>query len=92
MEFNTIYLTFDNNLDRPLWGYYGVAPELVRDYRLLVKIDEGWRELVKVEGNYRRRNIVRFETIKTDTLRVEISATNGDRSARVYEIRVYKED
>lgn len=91
VEFDTVYLTFDNNLDRPLWGYYGVAPELVRDYRLLARVGGEWREMAKVEGNYKRRNVVKFERVRADALRLEVLATNGERSARVFEVRVYNE-
>jgi len=92
VEFNTVYLTFDNNLDRPLWGYYGVAPELVKDYRLLVKKENReWEEVTYVKNNYKRRRIHRFKRVRAEALRLEVLSTNGDRSARVYEIRVYNE-
>ncbi len=92
VEFNTVYLTFDNNLDRPLWGYYGIAPELVKDYRILIRDKSGgWREVIHVKNNYKRRRVHRFSKVKATALRLEVLSTNGDKSARVYEIRIYNE-
>ena len=60
-------------------------PETVRDYRLL---GDG-RVLAAVKGNFQRLNRHRFEPVETRSLRLEISATNGDRLARVFQIRCY---
>ncbi|MCD6506471.1 FAD-dependent oxidoreductase [Candidatus Poribacteria bacterium] len=86
---NAIYLTFDTNLDKLVES--GPAPECVRDYELSFFDGERWRHLVKVSGNYHRRRIHRFETVRISKLRLRITKTNSDRSARVYEIRCYNE-
>lgn len=90
---DTVYLTFDTFLHHdppalpPLWK----APECVKDYRLEAKVRGRWKKLAQAEGNYQRRVVHRFPLVRTRQLRLTVLATNGDPSARVYEIRVYKE-
>jgi hypothetical protein len=60
-------------------------PETVRDYKLTV----GDRTLAEVKGNFQRINRHQFEPVETRSLRLEILATNGDRLARIFEIRCY---
>ena len=93
VTFNTVYLIFDTNLNRthkatpPLFR----APECVKDYALFDEQKESWKLLLKVKGNYQRRRIHHFNSLTSRKLRLEIYSTNGYRSARVYEIRVYRE-
>ncbi len=91
--FDTVEVTFDTNLARVTQSEepFFRAPECVRDWRLLVRIGEDWRELFREEGNHQRKRVVRFDPIVAAALRLEVSATNGDRSARVYEVRVYRD-
>ena len=90
-QFNTIQLTFDTDANRrltlPLFRY----PDCVRDYRLECGSAGGWQSIVEVKGNYARRRVHRFETMQSDRVRLTVLATNGAPSARVYEIRVYRE-
>lgn len=89
VHMNSVYLTFDTNLDKLVGS--GPAPECVRDYELSFFDGDRWAPLVKVSGNYHRRRIHRFKTVKLSRLRLGVTKTNGDGSARVYEIRCYKE-
>jgi len=86
---DTVYLTFDTNLDKLV--VKGPSPECVRDYRLQYFDGKDWRELVQVRGNYQRRRIHRFEPVETRAIRLVIEAANRVAEARVYEIRVYRE-
>ncbi len=92
-QFNTVYLTFDTNLNRSHMTTPGLYkhPECVKDYALYY--DEGgvWKSLAVVGGNYQRRRVHHIETVKSAKIRLEIRGTNGDPSARLYEIRVYNE-
>ncbi len=88
VEIGAVYLTFDTNLDERGWRT-ALVPECVRDYELLYHGCRRWVSIVKVEGNYQRRRVHRFEPIRTRRLRLVVHATNGDRSARVFEIRAY---
>jgi len=91
--FNCVYLTFDTYLHEetyalpPFWR----ARECVRDYCVEARLDGQWRPLAEVNGNYHRRRIHRFETVRSTCLRLTALATNGDPSARIYEVRVYHE-
>jgi len=89
-EINTVYLTFDTNLDRLVRS--GHAPECVRDYRLLVHDGSRYHEVARVVGNYQRRCIHRFDSILAHRVRLVVEATNGAKEARVYEIRIYHEN
>ena len=66
--------------------------ECVRDYRVLVEGETGgWREVAEVAGNYHRRRVHRFEEVSARRVRIEVLATNGSPSARIYEVRIYRE-
>jgi hypothetical protein len=90
-----VQITFDSGFQRQLTLSAQEAqnvnllrapqPETVRDYR----VTAGGRTLAEVKGNFQRVNRHRFEAVETKSLRVEIEATNGDRLARIFEIRCY---
>ena len=93
LAFNTVYLTFDTNLSMPHMSIspLSCAPECVKDYALLYEYKGRWKHLLKIEANYHRRRVHHFDAISSQKIRLEIYNTNGDPSARLYEIRVYKE-
>ncbi len=63
-------------------------PETVRDYRLIAVTSDGREvELARVEGNHQRLRRHDFEPVQAARLRVEITATNGSETARIYEVR-----
>jgi len=90
-RFNTVLLTFDTNTGRrenlPLFRY----PDCVKDYDLQARVGGTWRTIAQGRENYMRRCSHRFDAISADALRLNVLATNGAPSARVYEIRVYDE-
>ncbi|MSU59258.1 MAG: FAD-dependent oxidoreductase [Pedosphaera sp.] len=64
--------------------------ETVRDYELFYTDAAGQRHsLVKVAGNHQRLNRHSFAPVEAKSLRLQISATNGAETARVYEVRCY---
>jgi hypothetical protein len=79
----------DAYVDRMQWGR--PQPETVRDFAVHGEAGGTLRELARVEGNYQRRRVVRFEPQPLDAVRLEITATNGVDHARVLEIRAYDE-
>ncbi|MBT3271693.1 MAG: hypothetical protein HN368_00955 [Spirochaetales bacterium] len=84
-------LLFDTNLHlehRLRNGFYR-SPECVKHYTIEAKVDGGWAEVSRTRGNYHRRNECSFAAVLTESLRVVIEASNGDPSARIYEIKVY---
>lgn len=80
-----VELIFDTNLDKPC--YCGVPAECVRDYELQYLQNGHWMALIRITGNHQRRCIHSFDPVKTEKLRLVITATNGDPCARVYEFR-----
>ncbi len=94
-----VHLTFDTGLNRELtlsfsdWTnrrmIWGPQPETVRDYELQVLYGDSAKTVVKVEGNYQRKRVHQFEPQLATGIRLIIQATNGDNSAKVFEVRVY---
>jgi hypothetical protein len=96
-----VQITFDSGFQRELTlsasdganrGIVRAAqPETVRDYTLLYRKEEDGPliTLVKVEGNHQRLKRHQFPPIAARALRLHIHATNGDKLARVFEIRCY---
>ncbi|HET6423746.1 MAG TPA: FAD-dependent oxidoreductase [Planctomycetaceae bacterium] len=68
-------------------------PETVRDYKLIGNLADGRRViLAEVTGNYQRLRRHDFERpVALKSLRVLITATNGNEQARLYELRAYAE-
>jgi len=96
------YLTFDTNLNTRFTltheaGFAARMPprapiaECVADYRLEAEVEGGWKPLADVRGNYQRRRIHRFDPVRATKLRLTVTRTNGDPSARVFEVRAYRE-
>jgi len=86
----TAILTFDTNLSPRLPGP-GNARETVRDYTVSVRQGETWRDVATVRGNYQRRSATRFERVAAEAVRITVQATQGDPSARIFEVRLYNE-
>jgi len=95
-----IHLVFDTGLNRQLTLSHSDStnktvirapqPETVRDYELQVLAGNEVKPAVQVEGNYQRKRIHRIEPTTGDGIRLLVQATNGDRSARIFEIRAYE--
>ena len=96
-----VQITFDTGFQRELTlsasdsttkrMIRGPQPETVRDYELIgTDADGRQRSLAKVTGNHQRLNRHTFAPVQAKSLRLRITATNGARTARVYEIRCYE--
>ncbi len=90
VEFNQVLLTFDTGFTPPT-SSLPRSPHCVRSYSIQVSGPEGWKTLASVEDNRHRFRSHTFETVKTDRLRILVTGTNGDASARIYEVRVYQD-
>ncbi|MDF7825172.1 FAD-dependent oxidoreductase [Pontiellaceae bacterium B12227] len=94
---NSVYLTIDtdvNDAKRATWEWKDserMPPEAVRDYQVQVLKGKKWITVADVKDNYQRRRIHRFQTLETSHVRILITASNGDPSARIYEVRAYNE-
>lgn len=99
-----IQLTFDTGFHRELTHsqqndkykgeraiIWGPQPETVRDYELLYRAPgkDDWTNLGKFTGNYQRLRRHEFAAFQAVGLRLRITATHGEGTVRVYEIRCY---
>ncbi len=94
-----VHLVFDTGLHRALMLTLqdsihnrmtrGPQPETVRDYELRVIDGHGEKVVADVTGNYQRKRIHRFDAGTIQGLRLVVKATNGDKSARLFEVRAY---
>jgi hypothetical protein len=66
-------------------------PETVKDYILACRKPgaEEWIELARVARNHQRLKRHRFDAVEAQSLRIHITATNGDDFARIFEVRCY---
>ncbi len=100
LRLRELHLTFDSGFVRPLTltqsdsfnarMIRGPQPETVRDYVLEVRSQGQWREIIRVHDNYLRKVVHQFSPTEADAIRLTVLRTNGDRQARVYEIRAYE--
>jgi len=65
-------------------------PETVRDYQVQVlSTGNEWETVASVADNHQRMRRHSFDPISTQSVRLWITATNGEPDAHVYEIRCY---
>lgn len=95
-----IHIKFDPNLSKPIMPTLsdmhrrmqveGMPHELVKDYEIEVLSGERimWQEAVR--ENYQRFRTHRLpEGTIGDRIRITVTATHGDASARIFEVRAY---
>jgi hypothetical protein len=93
---NCVHLTFDTMMrEQRMFDKFilGAMYTCVSDYSIHVLDEDGnWQTVATGTDNFLRHNVVRFDSVPTQALRVQIDKTNGDDLARVYEVRVYDEE
>ena len=99
-----VQLIFDTGLHRHLTlshhdGYTGrmqwgqPQAETVCEYTIEVSIGNRWETIVEVTANYQRRRRHRLRVgHPVQTMRVNVTQTNGLDHARIAEVRVYGDD
>jgi len=85
-----VQLTFDTNMGTKMHSS-ARPPECVRDYEFAYDRDGEWITLFREQGNYQRHRVHWFKEVSTGKVRLTVTATNGDPSARLFEIRLYNE-
>ena len=61
----------------------------VKSYAVEILVDGRWRMVVEEDENFLRHRIHAFPETEIAALRVTVTETWGDPSARLFEIRVY---
>ncbi len=89
-RFNTVEITFDTDVNRHSRRALFRNPDCVRHYDVSVW-NGGWTKVAHEESNHTRRRVHRFASVRSNRMRIDLLRTNGARSARVYEVRVYDE-
>ena len=88
----TVQVVFPGHLVREYHAYgpFYRDAQCPRDYTIEARIDGVWQVVHREVGNYQRlRRHALAAPLITARLRVVISATHGDPSAMIYEIRCY---
>jgi hypothetical protein len=88
-QLKAVQLTFPGHLVREYHAYgpFYRDPQSPRDYTVETWNSGSWIRLTEVTGNYQRLRRHEFEPVETTRLRVVVTATNGDPSAAIYEVR-----
>jgi hypothetical protein len=72
------------------YGPFYRDPQCPRDYAVEVFVNGQWQRVVEVQDNYQRLRRHKFSApVVAEKLRVVVTATNGDPSAAIYEIRCH---
>jgi len=91
-DIGSVELTFPGHLVREYHAYqpFYRDPQCPRDYVIAAMTEGRWSPLVTVQGNYQRHRRHSIDhAVLASRLRIEVTATNGDPSAAIYEVRVY---
>lgn len=72
------------------WGQ--AQKETVHSYRIEYRTNSIWKQIITVTNNFQRKRVHKLsEDIKTNSIRIIVLETNGEDSARIVEIRVYRD-
>jgi hypothetical protein len=65
-------------------------PETVKKYVLQYQAEDGqWKELASVDRNHQRLRRHNFAPVAAKRIRVHVKETNGDKLAKIFEVRCY---
>ncbi|AEE95928.1 FAD-dependent oxidoreductase [Mahella australiensis] len=95
-----IHFKFDSNLSKELMPSLshsvlsrqipGIPAELVKDYTIEFYSDGKLVQSLAEKENYLRLRVYKLPApVECDDIKVVINATNGDKHARIFEVRVY---
>lgn len=94
-----VRLTFDPDLNRTISlslsssrrksSGFDIPPQLVKDYAVTLLKNGQEVAAQTVSDNYQRLNVLSFPRVDADEVRVTVTATNGDKDVRIFEVRVY---
>lgn len=70
--------------------YVPLADRTAKDLTVSVHNKDGWQDVGKVSGNFRRLIRVNFPPIMANSVRITVTDTLGVSYAKIYEVRVYE--
>ena len=93
VKVDTVHLTFDTDMtNTPDYRPPYVCPaQLVTDYTVELLAEQGWKETVKVIGNYQRKRVHHFAPCFAKAVRITVTGSGDQRTARIFEVRLYRE-
>ena len=89
-KINTVSLVFNTDMTNPgtYWGdKYPSVATCVKDYYVEVFDGANWTRVAEVTENFMRKRTHSFSQLVAEKIRVTVTATCGDASARITEIR-----
>jgi hypothetical protein len=92
VEIGEVRVVFDSDFYiYPKWVKHTVPSTLAKDYTLEVLGENGkWEKIADVKGNAKRMAVHTFPVRTAKAVRVAVSGTWGDPSARVFEVKCYR--
>ena len=66
-----------------------VVPTLIKDYNVYLRVNGEWTEIAKIRNNYQKVNIIKYDTLKADQIKIKLLKTNGVSNYHIFEIRAY---
>lgn len=92
---NSVSIVFDTDMTNPgtCWGmkFPGVST-CIKDYTVEVFDGTIWHTVAEVSGNFMRKRTHGFQTVTAQKLRITVTETWGDPSARITEVRASLEE
>ena len=99
VEISELRYTFDSDFRYPIrvtmapnrqkQQRLGVPEEIVKDYEIIMKLNEEVVRTIKVEDNHQRHNIHKFEKTICDSVELRVKETHGENEITVFEVRAY---
>jgi hypothetical protein len=96
---DSIEIKFDSNLSKQLMlsmfknglegQEKGIPKELVKDYEIKFMHKDNIVKTISISDNYLRFRKHELDNLKFDKVRINISRTNGDERARIFEISIF---
>ena len=89
-QINSVSIVFDTDMSNPGTCWTIKRPtvsQCVKDYTVEVFDGSSWVKVADVTGNFMRKRDHRFDTITAHKLRITVTETWGDPSARITEVR-----
>ncbi len=84
------HLTITKEASRRKHVLEAPQPEVLKDFDVVATLPNGEKKVVgQVRGNYQKRVVVDFPRVSVKSLTIKPIATNGDKFARIFEVRIY---